>query len=311
MSIDAARRARVVAAVVVVGLLGGSAAAFALTEQLKLERSPVYRTHVGKLVGPNCRCRLVRIPVEFSLRKSDRVTLTIVDSNRLAVRTLAYGRRLPVGVQRFTWNGRDNKGRVVRAGTYRPRIHLAGERRTILMPNPIRVDPFPPAVKLVSVSSSVFSPDGDNRRDFVRVRFRTSERARGLLYVGGRLRVRGLYGTTGVLRWFGSGLPAGRHRLVLRAVDLAGNVSKPVPAGVVRIRFITIRPHVLHPLARARIGFRVRTDARSFHWTFGRRSGNSRPGLLVLRAPAPGRYVLVVTEHGHSARSLVIVGPRT
>ena len=301
---------RVVAAAAVVGLLGGSAAAFALTEQLKLERSPVFRTHVGKLVGPNCRCGLARIPVWFVLRKSDRVTLTIVDARRRAVRTLAYGRRLPAGRQRFSWNGRDNAGRVVPAGTYRPRIHLAGEHRTILMPNPIRVDLFPPAVRVVSVSSSVVSPDGDNRRDFVRVRFRTSERARGLLYVDGRFRVRGLFGTKGVVRWFGSGLPVGPHRLVLRAVDLAGNVSRPVPVGIVRIRFITIRPHVLHPLAHARIGFRVRTDARSFHWALGHRSGNSRPGLLVLRAPAPGRYVLVVTEHGHAATALVIVGPR-
>jgi FlgD Ig-like domain len=302
---------RVVAAVAVVGLLGGSAGAFALTEQLKLERSPVFRTHVGKLLGPNCRCRLARIPVRFFLRKSDRLTLTIVDSHRRVVRTLTYGRRRPAGVQQFTWNGRDNAGRVVAAGTYRPRIHLAGERRTILMPNPIRVDPIPPAVRPVSVSSSVFSPDGDRRRDYVRIRFRTSERARGLLFVNGRFRVRGnRYVTNGVLRWFGYGLPAGRYRLVLRAVDLAGNVSRTEPVGFVRIRFITARPHVLHPLARARIGFRVRTDARFFHWTFGHRSGNSRPGLLLLRAPAPGRYVLVVREHGHSARAVVFVEPR-
>jgi hypothetical protein len=302
---------RVVAAVVVVGLLGGTAAAFALTEQFKLERSPVYRTAVGKLLGPNCRCGLARIPIRFVLRKPDSLTVTIVDSRRRVVRTLLDSGPRPAGVQRFTWDGRDDSGRVVRAGVYGPRIHLARDRRTILMPNRIRVDPSPPGIALVSVSSRVFSPDGDHRRDFVRVRFRTSERARGLLFVNGRFRVRAKpYGTTGVLRWYGSGLPTGRYRLVVRAVDLAGNVSRPISARVVRIRFITIRPHVLHPLAHARIGFRVRTDARFFHWTLGHRSGNARPGLLVLRAPAPGRYVLVVTEHGHSARSLVIVEPR-
>src|SRR5262249_56907630 len=103
----------------------------------------------------------------------------------------------------------------VPAGTYRPRIHLAGERRTILMPNPIRVDPNPPRIALVSVSSRVFSPDGDRRRDVVRIRFRTSERARALLFVDGRLQVRlRPYGFNGVMRWFGSGLPAGRHRVV-------------------------------------------------------------------------------------------------
>ena len=43
------------AALVVAGLLGGTAAAFAYTEHLKLERSPVLRTHVGANV-PCLRC---------------------------------------------------------------------------------------------------------------------------------------------------------------------------------------------------------------------------------------------------------------
>ena len=311
MSPDAPRLARVVAAVVVVGLLGGTAAAFALTEQLKLERSPVYRTQVGKLLGPNCRCVLSRIPIRFVLRKRDTLTVTIVNSRRRVVRTLLDSGPRAAGPQRLTWNGRDDAGNVVQAGVYRPRIHLARDRRTILMPNPIRVDVHAPGIALVSVSSRTFSPDGDHRRDLVRLRYRTSEPARGLLFVNGTLRVKlRRYAATGVVRWFGSGFRAGRYRLVLRAVDRWGNVSGPVSAGVVRIRFISIRPHVLHPLTRARIGFRVRTDARSFHWTFARRSGNSRPGLLVLRSPAPGRYRLVVTANGHSARSLVIVEPR-
>ena len=88
-----------------------------------------------------------------------------------------------------------------------------------------------------------------------------------------------------MLRWFGLGFDAGPYRLVLRAVDLAGNLSKPVPVGIVRIRFVTVGPHVLRAKPGARIGFRVRTDARRFTWRLGKRHGSSRPGLLVLRAP--------------------------
>jgi len=89
---------------------------------------------------------------------------------------------------------------------------------------------------------------------------------------------------------------------------LAGNRSKPVPVGIVRIRFVTVGPHVLRAKAGARVGFRVRTDARRFTWRLGKRHGSSGPGLLVLRTPsAPGRYRLVVTANGHSARALVIV----
>ncbi|HXZ57124.1 MAG TPA: FlgD immunoglobulin-like domain containing protein [Gaiellaceae bacterium] len=308
MSVDSLRRARVLVAVVVTFLLGGTAAAFALTEQLKLERSPVLRTSVGKLLGPRCHCPMRRVKIGFVLRKPDTITVVIVDSQGQIVRTLLSGgyRR---GAQQFAWDGRNDFGGVVPAGTYKPRLHLAHDHRTILMPNPIRVDPTAPAVALVSLAPRVFSPDGDGRRDVVRVRFKTSEPARGLLYVDGGLRIRTKrYAYTGVLRWYGAGFGGGRHRLVLRAVDLAGNRSKPVPVGIVRIRFVTVGPHVLRAKTGARVGFRVRADARRFTWRLGKRHGSSGPGLLVLRTPsAPGRYRLVVTANGHSARALVIV----
>lgn len=308
MSADSLRRARVLVAIVVTFLLGGTAAAFALTEQLKLERSPILRTSVGKLLGPKCRCALERVKIGFVLRKPDTLTVAIVDSHGQVVRTLLSGgyRR---GAQQFAWDGRSDFGGVVPAGTYKPRLHLAHDHRTILMPNPIRVDPTRPAVALVSVAPRTFSPGNDGRRDVVRVRFKTSEPARGLLYVDGGLRIRTKrYAETGVLRWYGLGFGAGSHRLVLRVIDLAGNLSKPVYAGTVRIRFVSVGPRVLRAGTGARVGFRVRTDARRFTWQLGKRHGSSRPGLLVLRTPStPGRYRLVVTANGHSARAVVIV----
>jgi hypothetical protein len=310
MSPDQPRRARVVVGLIVIGLLGGTAVAFALTEQVKLERSPVYRTHVGKLLGPKCSlpgCPR-RIPIRFVLRKPETLTVVIVDSNERVVRNLLTGTPRPKGVQRFSWDGRDDSGRVVPAGVYKPRLHLAGGPRTILMPNPIKVDTSAPRVTAVSVRPRVFSPDRDGRSDEARIRVRMSEPARALLFVNGRLRGRlHRYGTVGVLRWFGSRLPKGRYRLTVRAVDLAGNVSQPVRAGRVRIQFISVRPHVLHASAGARVGFRVRTQARRFRWRLGHAHGVSAPGLLVVRAPQPGRYVLRVTANGHPARSVLIV----
>jgi FlgD Ig-like domain len=312
---DGRRLLRVLVAVVVAGLLGGTAAALALTEQLKLERSPVLRTHVGKLLGPRCRCRDERIPIDFVLRTPDRLTVVVVDADGHVVRTLLRSRFRPRGLQRFAWDGRDDFGRVVSAGTYKPRLHLAREHRTIVMPNPIRVDPVAPRIALVSLTPRAFSPDGDYRHEVVYIRYRASERARALLYVNGQPRGRTRpYARTGPLRWHGKargvGLPAGRYRLALRAVDLAGNLSPLVPIGSVRIRYIEVRPHVLHARPGARIGFRVSTDAKRFDWRFGSSGGgHSRPGVLVLRAPAaPGRYRLVVSEYGHTATALLIVG---
>ena len=306
---DRLRVARVLVAIVVAGLLGGSAAAFALTEQLKLERSPVYRTHVGKLLGPNCNCLFRTVQIKFVLRKPGRISVVVVDSDGHVVRTLLGSGVRPRGLQKFEWNGRDDTGQVVPAGTYKPRIHLSREHRTILMPNPITVDPTAPRITSASLTSRVFSPDGDGRRDFIRIYYRATEPARALIYVNGRRRVTSKrYAEAGVARWFGTELPAGRYRLTLRTMDLAGNLSAPVELGTVRIRFISVGPHVQHVRPRSRIGFRVSTDAKAYAWRLGARSGSSRPGLLILRAPAaPGRYRLVVTANGHTAKSVVFV----
>jgi FlgD Ig-like domain len=306
-----ARRVQVAAAVVVVALLGGSAAAFAFTEHLKLERSPVFRTRVGKLLGPNCRCQYRRIPIQFTLRKPDRLSVVVVDSDDKVVRTLLMSTPVRAGRQRFGWDGRDDLGQVVPAGTYKPRLHLAKEHRTILMPNPITVDTTAPKISLASLVPRVFSPGAAFRKHVVLIHYRMSEPAKAFLYVDGRRSLEGhSYLRSGLLRWFGAGLPAGRYRLSLRAADLAGNVSVSVPVGVVRIRYVEIRPHVLHAVAGTKIGFRVIADARRIDWHFGNSGGTTRSGLLVLRPPKAGRYRLVVTVNGHTAQALAIVSPR-
>jgi hypothetical protein len=306
-----ARRAQVAAAVVAAALLGGSAAAFAFTEHLKLERSPVYRTQVGKLLGPNCRCQHDHVGIQFTLRKPDRLSVVVVDADGKVIRTLLMSKPVRAGRQRFQWEGRGDSGQVVPAGTYKPRLHLANEHRTILMPNPINVDPTAPTIALVSLAPRVFSPGRAFRRNHVSISWKASEPVQALLYVDGELRVhRKRFIEKGTLPWLGTALPAGRYRLVLRAVDRTGNLSAGVRLGVVRIRYVEVRPHVLRPLAGAKIGFRVLADARRIHWRFGKRQGTTGPGLLLLRAPKPGRYRLVVTVDGHTAEALVIVGPR-
>jgi hypothetical protein len=147
----------------------------------------------------------------------------------------------------------------------------------------------------------------------VRIRYLTSERARAILYVNGIRR--GLvhaYNRGGKLDWGGRTLrrlPAGSYRIRLRAVDLAQNVSAPTRTLVVRIRYVELRPHVVHVRSGARFGFRVLTDAKHYTWRLGARGGVSRRHLLILRAGQPGRSVLTVTVNGHKARALVIVEP--
>jgi hypothetical protein len=301
--------ARVLPIVVVLALLGCTAAAFAVTEGLKLEHSPVSNTHVGKTVAPDSLSNK-SVPIAFLLRKPDRVTVELVNGSGQVVRTLARSRREPSGALQFIWNGRGDNGEVVPDGVYRPRVHLADAHKTIVLPNPITMDATPPFVRLVSATPRVFSPDGDFARDHVRIRYQTNEPARAQLYVDGEPR-------TLVFRFLRAGkidwprgslrLKPGKHLIRLRALDRATNLGPPSRALPVFVRYVELRPHALTVKTGKRFGFRVLTDAKQYTVHLGSLHARRSGPLLVLRAPAPGRYVLRVAEHGHVASAIVTV----
>ena len=86
------------------------------------------------------------------LGKPGRLTVEIVNGSGDVVRTLARSKPASRGAQLFQWDGRNDAGEVVPDGTYRPRVHLSAEHKTILLPNPIRMDATPPLIRLASVS---------------------------------------------------------------------------------------------------------------------------------------------------------------
>ncbi len=298
----------------VLALLGCTAAAFAVTEGLKLEKSPIAGTVVSKVVAPDStKSENTTALIEFVLRKPDRLTVQIVNGNGDVIRTLARSRPARRGSQTFAWDGRGDLGQIVPDGNYRPRVHLAREHRTIGLPNTIRMDASPPLIKLGKVSPRVFSPDGDFRMEYVRIRYRTSEKAQAILYVDGvqRITVKRLV-RSGKLDWGGQAarrVGAGLHRLRLRAIDSAGNLSNPTRAVVVRIRYIELQRHVLHVKSGALFRVRVLTDAKHYSWHLGSAGAVTRKHLLVVRAGQPGTYHLVVAANGHVSRALVVVSP--
>jgi flagellar hook assembly protein FlgD len=308
--------ARIATTLLVLGLLGGTAAAFAVTEGLKLEKSPVSGVRVDNVVfAPSCDCPTRKAHFSIRLRKSDEVALSIVRDGEV-VRTLIYGRRFSAGWHGFTWNGRDDYGAFVPEGEYQPKVHLAGQHRTIVLPNDLRVDRTAPKLAQVSVKPLAISPDGDGRSDTVVVGYHASEPAHGLLFVDGvqRVRTRSQQPTSS-LKWSGTidgaPVPAGTYHLSFAAEDRAGNVSQQTRPVSVLVRYIALGRGTVTVKALARFGIRVTTDATSFHWRFAGRSGTAKPGLLVLTAPKrPGHYQLFVDERGHGARAMILVTTR-
>ena len=306
---------RVLSTLLVLGLLGGTAAAFAITEGLKLEKSPITRTRVTKLFSPTCGCAKDRAVVEFGLRRGDTVTATIIRKDE-TVATLARGEYFRRGRVRLIWDGRDRSGEAAPDGSYRVRVHLSRRHQTITLPNTIEVDTRPPTITLKSVGPVVFSPDGDGRNDYVSVTFRVSESARPLLYVDGKLAGRGrIEGSGGKLNWFGKidgkRFRPGVYRLSLRAEDRAGNLSQPSMPVAVRIRYVALGRELVQAAPSGRFALRISSDAKHVRWLLHGRTGQARPGTLKLRAPKqPGRYILFVTAAGHSQKAVVIVKKR-
>lgn len=298
---------RLLPVVLVVALLGGSAAAFAVTERLKLVRSPIDRTQVSKVVSPGTGRRA---KIRFRLRKADDLSLAIVDSHGKVVRALIDTRHVGAGPKRFTWDGRGDDGTPLADGVYKPRVHLSSEHRTIVLPNPIVVDTKAPRITLVRRNLAVVSPDGDARHDYLKVFFRMSEPARAVLYANGRrvVKLKTFDGTS--LQWGRrNGMPTrpGVYRLRLRSIDRAANLGPPSAAFTIRIRYIELTKKLIRARAGGRIRIGVSTDAHTYLWRLGSRHGRAHARVLSIAAGAPGRGQLVVSERGHRAKATVVV----
>ncbi|MEP6979118.1 MAG: FlgD immunoglobulin-like domain containing protein [Thermoleophilia bacterium] len=302
--------ARFLSTLLVLFLLGGTAAAFAITEGLKLEASPITGTSVVKIFSPRCECDKDTAAVDFKLRTADRLTIAMIDANGREVRRLVERARFPRGWQTFVWNGRTDDGAIAADGEYRPRVHLARAHQTIVLPNPIRVDTTPPQTTLISVSPHVLTPLDRKAK----VRYKVSEPARGVVYVDGHRAVVSLFhpleGKVDLyLRVHGGDLARGPHRVTVGAVDLAGNVGPASPPQRIVVRYVELARKALTVRAGGVIAVRY-SPRGTVRWRLDGRTGISRRGIVRIRAPlAPGRYGLFVLQDGHADRAIVTVAP--
>jgi hypothetical protein len=214
-------------------LILATATAFAVTQRLKLEPSPISQTRVSDIFSPVCQCATKAASIEFSLRKADYLRITV--RTGAGEVTVAEG-SFPSGDVHVRWDGRDASGEVVPDGIYSPVVELQRVGRTIDLPNPIRVDTIRPSIRLRSLRPRILRPGQK-----LTATYTVSEHAHALLFVDGRRRVftaskRLRY----LLHWSGKvhgrAIRPGRHKLKLVAEDLAGNRSLPTDVVIVRVR---------------------------------------------------------------------------
>jgi hypothetical protein len=305
---------RLLTTATIAGLLIATAAAFAITERLKLTKSAVYGTKVSRGLSPTCGCARGKAQISFKVRKHDDLTVSILNAHKGEVELLA-SHTFPKGLVRLKWNGRDDVGRRAPDGIYLVRIHLSGAHQTITLPNKILLDTTAPKILSVSRNRAVFSPDGDKQADFVRLTYQLSKPARVVLYLDGKQVLKSFHHPqSGDVSWYGTSddavLPAGTYTLEMGAVDPFGN-STPVAERfriAVQIRYIVIAAHRITVAAGHRLVIGVSTDAKRYAWRLGKAKGNSRSHVLNVRAPTrKGRYTLVVEEQGRLDRAAVFV----
>jgi hypothetical protein len=312
---------RVLTTVTLLGLLVATAGAFAITEHLKLEKSPIYGIKIfsaregtpaifSPVCGPGCATRSAKVGLR--LRHAGHVTVTIVDSNHHKVATIADVVMQAKVPRVFPWNGRTAAGSLAPDGVYYPWIELP--RRTFGLINKITLDTVTPTVvSAVGVKKKPVLFAGPGRS--VAIRYTFSEQAHPVVYLGGRRITLGhRTRLSSKVKWAGKvgqrPLPAGKYVLSIGALDPAGNET---PAGqrkhvTVVLRYIEVTPAVTKVKAGRPFKVHVETASPRYTWRLGQRRGERRGRTLRLRAPTtPGTYRLVVIENGHATSAVVRV----
>jgi hypothetical protein len=312
---------RVLTSVTLLGLLVATAAAFAITEHLKMEKSPIFGVSIftskvgaprvfSPLCGSGCASRTAK--VHLKLRHTGRVTVTIVDADHHKVVTLPPVLARARSPQKFEWHGQMATGARAPDGIYYPWVTL--NRHTYKFINPITLDTVPPLVvsaHAVKKNPVLFGGRGQS----VAIRYTFSKHAHPVVFLHGRRVVLGhLTRPSAKIKWAGKAdhkpLPAGRYVLSIGAQDLAGNqtpVGERMHVPVV-LRYIAVTPGLTKVKAGRPFKVHVETAARRYTWRLGKRHGERRGRSLRLRAPTtPGTYRLVVAENGHATTAVVKV----
>ncbi|MDQ3769925.1 MAG: hypothetical protein M3370_10700 [Actinomycetota bacterium] len=323
--------AKVAFALLVVATFG----AFFVAQRLKATPSLVLEAEARPLFSPNQDGRKDRTRWSFMLKRDDQMSVRVVDEEGEGVRTLADGRQTAAyDRQAFDWDGTTEDGGMAPDGTYRLRLSLRRQGRSITIARAVEKDTVPPSPRVLSIGPEddpgpevLPRPDGDpaevrvavpgdNREVEVwRTDLRPAQRV---------VEPRALPDGDPVRGWEwdatddeGEPVPGGTYLVVARSRDAAGNIGEsvaqvpPAPGygeglegrGGIRVRYLTAQALHAPVAAGERMQVAVASPGGDFTWTV-RRAGQSevrsdgsgsRSRLVRFQAPG-GRSGLYVFE---------------
>ena len=275
---------RLLSTLLVLGLLGGTAAAFAVTERLKLVPSPIIAPKVTSAASPVCDCPTKEARIRFGLRDADRLTVTVIDSDS---RPCPHdrGRRAVLGRYRSGSYGTVEarpKACIASACTWPTR---GGQSTSRTSCDSTRRRPSSTCSRLLRASS----PDGDRNSDFVRVRFRLSERSRVVLAVDGKDVVRSTPRRAGEGKSSGTGVATPRTALARDRRDRSRRQPLRGDPHVGPVRFIELVRRQIGVPPGVRFGVGVSTEPSGTAGGSGHEPGaRARGRLRCSRRHCPG-----------------------
>jgi hypothetical protein len=279
-------------------------AAFFVAQELK--STPPLVQHVGVLpfFSPNHDGRFDRARATFDLKRSDDVSVTVIDRAGDDIRRLVDARRLAARQRiRVAWDGTDAAGRTVADGIYRFRVNLRRQNRAVVLPRNVRKDTKPPKVLVTSIGplkDKLPRPElfPNVKGEPLRVSFQAPGHRRELFVFRTDVSpARSVFGAAVALpddarTWTWDGTVAGRrvspgtYVAVVRARDAAGNVgsSAPIPPrlqfgqrlpgrGGITIRYLTAQAPSAPVRAGEQASVAVDSLDANFTWTV-RRAGD-------------------------------------
>jgi hypothetical protein len=334
------------APVIVFGVLvAATFAAFFVAQRLKNAPSVIQELKLetrgaGNVFSPNGDGRRDRVRAGLTLKDADHVTLTWVDEDGDAVRTIVDDRAVAAHRRLWgvPWDGTDDDGRPVPDGRYKLRITLRDQGRTVVYPTSVLKDTRPPRPRVLSIGSQkaygpelLPEPDGSPAH----VHFGPAL-AKGTITVfrtgPGRpreVRTAGLRPGTRSWDWDGTNAAGrrvgpGTYAVVPQWRDAAGNVGTGVPLdhaglpildrgrlpgrGGVTVRYLGAQTPVTPVKARDRVDLQVDARSQRYSWSVRRlgtsgvraRSTNTKTTPNV-RFAAPGGRSGVYVFTAHTA----------